>query len=129
MFAYLPRLLSRRIREREPEPSRAQVFIVAWAGMRGVVALAAAFGVPLTTLSADPFPGRPQLLFLTFVVVVGTLLLHGLTLPWFIRVLGAHGDEAHGDAIATAAPSRANSTAIALPSPVPPPVTTTACPA
>lgn len=42
-------------------------------------------------------------MFLTFVVVVGTLLLHGLTLPWFIRVLGAQGNEAHSDAIATAA--------------------------
>ncbi|MBP2454518.1 Na+/H+ antiporter [Mycolicibacterium lutetiense] len=100
---YLPRLLSKRIRDHEPEPSRAQVFIVAWAGMRGVVSLAAAFAVPATTLAGDPFPGRPQLVFLTFVVVVGTLLLHGLTLPWFIRVLGAQGDEAHSDAVATAA--------------------------
>ncbi|CQD10394.1 Na+/H+ antiporter [Mycolicibacterium conceptionense] len=100
---YLPRLLSKRIRTHEPEPPRAQVFVVAWAGMRGVVSLAAAFGVPATTLAGDPFPGRPQLVFLTFVVVVGTLLLHGLTLPWFIRVLGAQGDEAHSDAIATAA--------------------------
>lgn len=100
---YLPRMVSRRIRDHEPEPPRAQVFVVAWAGMRGVVSLAAAFGVPATTLSGDPFPGRPQLVFLTFVVVVGTLLLHGLTLPWFIRVLGAQGDEAHSDAIATAA--------------------------
>ena len=82
LFAYLPRLLSRRIREREPTPPPSQVFIVAWAGMRGVVSLAAAAGVPLTTLSGDPFPGRPHLVFLTFVVVVGTLLLHGLTLPW-----------------------------------------------
>lgn len=100
---YLPRLLSKRIRQHEPEPPRAQVFVVAWAGMRGVVSLAAAFAVPATTLAGDPFPGRPQLVFLTFVVVVGTLLLHGLTLPWFIRVLGAQGDEAHSDAIATAA--------------------------
>jgi monovalent cation/hydrogen antiporter len=58
LFAYLPRLLSAKIREREPAPTRAQVFIVAWAGMRGVVSLAAAFGVPLTTMSGDPFPGR-----------------------------------------------------------------------
>ena len=55
-----------------------------WAGMRGVVSLAAAFGVPLTTLSGAPFPGRPHIVFLTFVVVIGTLLLHGLTLPWLI---------------------------------------------
>lgn len=102
-FAYLPRLLSKRIRAQEPVPAPGQVFILAWAGMRGVVSLAAAFAVPATTLSGEPFPGRPQLVFLTFVVVVGTLLLHGLTLPWFIRVLDAQGNEAHSDAIATAA--------------------------
>jgi CPA1 family monovalent cation:H+ antiporter len=100
---YLPRLLSARVRERERAPRPAEVFVVAWAGMRGVVSLAAAFGVPLTTLSGAPFPGRPQLVFLTFVVVIGTLLLHGLTLPWLIRRLGVQGDEARTDAIAAAA--------------------------
>jgi CPA1 family monovalent cation:H+ antiporter len=79
------------------------VFIVAWAGMRGVVSLAAAFAVPLTTLSGAPFPGRSHIVFLTFVVVIGTLLLHGLTLPWLIRRLGVEGDEARTDAIAAAA--------------------------
>jgi monovalent cation/hydrogen antiporter len=105
LFAYLPRLLLKHIRDRdrEPKPTRAQVFVVAWAGMRGVVSLAAAFGVPLTTLSGAPFPGRPQLVFLMFVVVIGTLLLHGLTLPWLIRRLGVQGDEARTDAIAAAA--------------------------
>ncbi|MDX1892813.1 Na+/H+ antiporter [Mycolicibacterium sp. 050158] len=102
-MSYLPRRLSRRIREREEKPTPAQVFIVAWAGMRGVVSLAAAFAVPVTTLSGEPFPGRPQLVFLTFVVVVGTLLLHGLTLPWIIRVLDVQGDDAHQDALAEAA--------------------------
>jgi monovalent cation/hydrogen antiporter len=103
VFAYLPRVLFKHIREREPAPTPAQVFVVAWAGMRGVVSLAAAFGVPMTTLSGAPFPGRPQLVFLTFVVVIGTLLLHGLTLPWLIRRLGVQGDEARTDAIAAAA--------------------------
>ena len=102
-FAYLPRMLFARIRDREPAPTAAQVFVVAWAGMRGVVSLAAAFGVPLTTLSGAPFPGRPHIVFLTFVVVIGTLLLHGLTLPWLIRRLGVQGDEARTDAIAAAA--------------------------
>jgi CPA1 family monovalent cation:H+ antiporter len=103
LFTYLPRMLFKRIRDREPAPTPAQVFVVAWAGMRGVVSLAAAFGVPMTTLSGAPFPGRPQLVFLTFVVVIGTLLLHGLTLPWLIRRLGVQGDEARTDAIAVAA--------------------------
>jgi monovalent cation/hydrogen antiporter len=103
MMAYVPRKLSRRIRENEEAPTKAQVFIVAWAGMRGVVSLAAAFAVPVTTLSGDPFPGRPQLVFLTFVVVVGTLLLHGLTLPWIIKVLDVQGDDLHQDALDEAA--------------------------
>ncbi|MBO0681387.1 Na+/H+ antiporter [Mycolicibacterium sp. S2-37] len=103
LFAYLPRWLSPAIRGREPAPQPAQVFVVAWAGMRGVVSLAAALAVPLTTLSGAPFPARAELVFLTFVVVVGTLLLHGLTLPWLIRRLGVQGDEAHTDAVAAAA--------------------------
>jgi monovalent cation/hydrogen antiporter len=102
-FAYLPRMLSPRVRKRESAPTPAQVFIVAWAGMRGVVSLAAAFAVPLTTLSGAPFPGRSHIIFLTFVVVIGTLLLHGLTLPLLIRRLGVQGDEARTDAIAAAA--------------------------
>lgn len=103
LFAYLTRLMSARIREREPAPTPAQVLIVAWAGMRGVVSLAAAFGVPLTTLSGAQFPGRAQVIFLTFVVVLGTLLLHGLTLPWLIERLDVRGNEAHTDALAMAA--------------------------
>jgi CPA1 family monovalent cation:H+ antiporter len=87
----------------EPRPAPAQVFVVAWAGMRGVVSLAAAFGVPLTTLSGAPFPGRPQLVFLTFVVVIGTLLLHGLTLPWIIRTFGVRGRDEQADALAIVA--------------------------
>lgn len=102
-FAYAPRMLSEKVRQREPAPTPGQVFVLAWAGMRGVVSLAAAFGVPLTTLSGVPFPGRPQLVFLTFVVVVGTLLLHGLTLPWVIRRLGVPTNQDHADAIAAAA--------------------------
>jgi monovalent cation/hydrogen antiporter len=94
LFAYLPPLLFRRIREREPSPPPAQVFVVAWSGMRGVVSLAAAAAVP------DTFPGRPHLIFLTFVVVVGTLLLHGLTLPWVIRLLHIQGDDPQQDQLA-----------------------------
>jgi CPA1 family monovalent cation:H+ antiporter len=103
VFAYLPRALSARVRANEPRPTPAQVFIVAWAGMRGVVSLAAAFAVPLTTASGAEFPGRPQLVFLTFVVVVGTLLLHGLTLPWLIKVLDVQNEDAARDAIEEAA--------------------------
>jgi CPA1 family monovalent cation:H+ antiporter len=103
VMAYVPRTFSRRIRDNEEKPTKAQVFIVAWAGMRGVVSLAAAFAVPASTLSGDPFPGRPQLVFLTFVVVIGTLLLHGLTLPWIIKVLDVQGDDVQKDALDQAA--------------------------
>ena len=103
-FAYLPRALSPRVRAREPrKPTAAEVFIVAWAGMRGVVSLAAAFAVPMTTVAGDAFPGRPQLVFLTFVVVVGTLLLHGLTLPWLIKVLDVQSNDDHTDTLQLAA--------------------------
>ena len=77
LFAY-PRLLSAKIRERESAPTPAQVLIVAWAGMRGVVSLAAAFGAADHAVRRT-VPGRPHLIFLTFVVVLGTLLLHRLT--------------------------------------------------
>lgn len=112
-FAYLPRILSANIREREAAPTAAQVFVVAWAGMRGVVSLAAAFAVPLTTLSGAPFPGRPHIVFLTFVVVIGTLLLHGLTLPWLIRRLGVRSDDQRTDAIAAAGAQERATTAAA----------------
>lgn len=99
LFAYLPALWPGS----ESAPPPGQVFVVAWAGMRGVVSLAAAFAVPATTLSDAAFPGRPSVVFLTFVVVIGTLLLHGLTLPWLIRVLAVQGTEARTDALAQAA--------------------------
>jgi CPA1 family monovalent cation:H+ antiporter len=78
--AYLPRLLFPHIRAREPSLSWRSPAIVSWAGMRGVVSLAAAFAVPLTA-GTGPFPDRDLILFLTFAVIVATLLLQGLTLP------------------------------------------------
>jgi len=77
--------------------------IVSWAGMRGVVSLAAAFAIPLTTDSGEPFPGRDAILFLAFTVTVGTLLVQGLTLPVVIRALGVRSEESMGDALAEAA--------------------------
>ena len=82
---YLPRFLSVRVRSRDPHPHPAAVFVVSWAGMRGAVSLAAALALPLTP---EPFPQRDLLIFLTFCVIVATLVGQGLTLPWFIRRLG-----------------------------------------
>ncbi|GAB91120.1 Na+/H+ antiporter [Gordonia rhizosphera] len=100
---YLPRVFSTTIRDREQYPSWRAVFVVGWAGMRGVVSLAAAFAIPLTTDDGGPFPARAEILFLTFVVVVGTLLIQGTTLPWVIRKLDITADDAARDRLAFAA--------------------------
>lgn len=89
---YLPRLLFARIRRRDPAPPWRHVTIVAWTGMRGVVSLAAALALPLTLNHGGPFPGRELILFLTFVVIVATLVLQGLSLPLLIRWLGIQDD-------------------------------------
>lgn len=93
---YLPRWLSKRVREREPEPTWQGVAVISWAGMRGVVSLAAAFA-----LAAD-FPDRDLILLITFVVVLGTLVLQGFSLPWLIRRLGVSSKESYKDTLAEA---------------------------
>ena len=82
---YLPRVLSARIRERDPSPPRAAVVVIAWAGMRGAVSLAAALALPI---EPTPFPERNLIIFLTFCVILATLVGQGLTLPWVIGRLG-----------------------------------------
>ena len=89
--AWLPRKLSRRIRERDPMPPVSWLALISWAGMRGGVSLAAALAIPLTTDAGEPFPGRNLILFLTFAVIFGTLVIQGLTLPAVIRLLRARG--------------------------------------
>ncbi|WP_032404364.1 Na+/H+ antiporter [Rhodococcoides fascians] len=81
------RRLFRRKAPRETGLSWQQNLVLSWAGMRGVVTLAAAAGVPLTTVAGDEFPGRAVIQAVAFVVAVGTLLLQGLTLPLLIRRL------------------------------------------
>ena len=89
---WLPRLLSARLRERDPAPPWREVAVLSWAGMRGVVSLAAAIGLPLTTASGAPFPQRDLLLFLVFVTILATLLLQGLTLETVVRRAGLRPD-------------------------------------
>ncbi|HSM38689.1 MAG TPA: Na+/H+ antiporter [Candidatus Limnocylindrales bacterium] len=89
---YLPRWLIPAIRRRDPPPSPRAVLIIGWAGMRGVVSLAAALTVPFALEDGTPFPGRDLLLFLTFCVILATLVGQGLTLPWLIRRLGVGDD-------------------------------------
>lgn len=89
---YLPRRLSARIRARDPYPPLRNVALVSWAGMRGVVSLAAALALPLTLPSGEPFPERNLLIFLTFAVILATLVGQGLSLPIVIRRLGIVSD-------------------------------------
>lgn len=90
---YLPRLLFKRVRERDPYPSWRNVTLVAWTGMRGVVSLASALAIPLVLTNGATFPGRDLILFLTFAVILATLIVQGLTLPWLIRRLGIKDDK------------------------------------
>lgn len=84
---YLPRLLSRRIRERDPYPPWRYPAFISWTGMRGAVSLAAALAVPATTHAGAPFPGRDLILFLAFSVILVTLVGQGLTMPLVIKLL------------------------------------------
>jgi monovalent cation/hydrogen antiporter len=90
--AYLPALLSKKIRAREGIPGRGPVFVTAWAGIRGSVTLAAALSIPYATASGAPFPGRELIILLAASIIVITLLLNGLTLQPLIRLLGVRGD-------------------------------------
>lgn len=87
--AYLPFLFGRG---RESLPSWQNVAVIAWAGMRGVISLAAAFALPFVLDSGLPFPGRNYILFITFCVILTTLVFQGLTLPIVIRRLCLKGD-------------------------------------
>ncbi|MBN9122867.1 MAG: Na+/H+ antiporter [Planctomycetes bacterium] len=87
--AYVPRWFDRNVLgAATPYPPWQSVTVVGWAGMRGVVSLAAALALPLTTADGRPFPGRDLILFLTFCVIFATLVGQGLTLPVLIRGLG-----------------------------------------
>jgi Na+/H+ antiporter len=68
-----------------------QIFVTGWTGMRGVLALAAALSIPTMLENGRPFPSRDLILFLTFSVILVTLVVQGLTLPALIRVLGLSG--------------------------------------
>jgi len=83
----LPRVLVpalwRQLKRDNIDPRNIVVF--SWAGMRGVVSMAAALAIPLTLPDNSPFPHRDLVIYLTFCVIVSTLVLLGLTLPWVIK--------------------------------------------
>jgi CPA1 family monovalent cation:H+ antiporter len=85
---YLPRILSKRLRARDPSPPWQWVFILASAGVRGAVSLAAALALPLALDNGDPFPDRDLIQFVAFGVIFITLVGLGLFLPLIVRWLG-----------------------------------------
>jgi monovalent cation/hydrogen antiporter len=91
-LTYLPRFFFRRIREKDPYPPWQNPVLVSWMGMRGAVSLAAALALPLSTDAGTPFPARDLIIFLTFCVILVTLVFQGLTLPALIRVLRVEDD-------------------------------------
>ena len=91
---YLPRKVSRRLRERDPSPPWQNVAVIAYAGMRGAVSLAAALAIPLTTQDGAPFPERDLIIFLAFCVIFVTLVGQGLTLRPLIQRLDIQDDGA-----------------------------------
>ena len=91
--AYVPRRMFRRIRERDPYPPWQYPVMASWMGMRGAVSLAAALALPLQTDAGAPFPARDLIIFLTFCVILVTLVLQGLSLPALIRKLDTPPDD------------------------------------
>ena len=89
---YLIRALDRRPSQRARRVGPRPRLILAWAGMRGAVSLAAALSLPLTTHAHQPFPDRDLIIFLTFAVIFATLVLQGLTLPGLIKALHVERD-------------------------------------
>jgi CPA1 family monovalent cation:H+ antiporter len=81
----------RVLHQPEPVPPARQLVVLGWAGMRGVIALAAALALPHTLPGGRPFPERDLIVFLTFCVILATLVLQGLTLAPLIRWLGLEG--------------------------------------
>jgi len=89
---YLPRWLSPALARRDPLPPWQWVFLLGFVGVRGVVSLAAALAIPLTTTAGAPFPRRDLILFVTFGVIVLTLIGEGLVLPLVVRWLALPHD-------------------------------------
>ena len=87
-IAHATKFAAKRAGKPDPYPNWQNVFIVAWTGMRGVVSLATALALPLTIAYGTDFPDRDLIIFLTFSVILLTLALQGLSLPWVVKKIG-----------------------------------------
>nr|WP_202550095.1 Na+/H+ antiporter [Streptomyces sp. SID8352] len=86
------RLHSRRDQDEDIPTSWRETVVMWWSGMRGVASVALALAIPLRTEDGAPFPHREELIFIAFGVIMATLLLQGLTLPWLVNRLGVRAD-------------------------------------
>jgi CPA1 family monovalent cation:H+ antiporter len=91
-LSYVPWRLWGRVGAHDPAPPWQRPAVVSWMGLRGAVSLAAALALPLTTDAGNGFPNRSLIIFLTFAVIVATLVLQGLSLPFVIGALGVEDD-------------------------------------
>ncbi len=95
---YVLRALDRRLSQRERRMGARPRIVSSWAGMRGAVSLAAALALPLRTDAGAPLPDRDLILFITFALILVTVVGQGLTLPYLIRSLGVQEDGAEEEA-------------------------------
>jgi len=86
-IAYGTRFLFPSIRVRDPYPHWRNIVVLGWTGMRGVVTLALALALPVTLSNGETFPQRDLIIFFATSVILFTLVLQGLTLPWLTRRL------------------------------------------
>ncbi|WP_327366875.1 Na+/H+ antiporter [Streptomyces sp. NBC_01217] len=86
------RLHTRRDVSEEIPTSWRETVVMWWSGMRGVASVALALAIPLKTDDGNPFPGRDEIVFIAFAVIMATLVVQGLTLPWLVRRLRVRAD-------------------------------------
>lgn len=86
------RLHARRDHDEDIPMSWRETVVMWWAGMRGVASVALALAIPLRTGDGSPFPDRDEIVFIAFGVIMSTLVLQGLTLPWLVKRLRVRAD-------------------------------------
>ncbi len=113
-FAWLGLLAASTRRKGALQPtSFKEVLILTWCGMRGLATLALALALPLTVADGSDFPARHEILVIACAVLLATLVLPGLTLPWLMRVLKASEDGSHEEESAKLLAKRAQKAALA----------------
>ena len=85
---YIPRWVNPSLAKRDPSPPWQGPFTIGFVGVRGVVSLAAALAIPFALNNGQPFPHRDLILFITFGVIIITLVGQGLMLPFVVRWIG-----------------------------------------